>query len=60
MKEPAIEWDLGAYHAAVRRGGARTADDVTVTSDGRRIDTREKMLALIEELNSLPRPDQAQ
>jgi hypothetical protein len=28
----------------------RTADDVSITSDGRRLDTKEKLLAFLEEL----------
>ena len=39
----------------LRHAGPPTADDVTVTSDGRRIDSREKALAWVEGMNALPR-----
>ena len=39
----------------LRHAGPPSADDVTITSDGRRIDSREKALAWVEEMNALPR-----
>jgi len=39
----------------LRHASPSTADDVTITSDGRRIDSREKALAWVEEMNALPR-----
>lgn len=39
----------------LRHAGPPTADDVTITSDGRRIDSRERVLAWVEEMNALPR-----
>jgi hypothetical protein len=41
--------DYDAVAEAARRGGPPTADDVTVLSDGRRIDSAEKLRAVIEE-----------
>ena len=39
----------------LRHAGPPSADDVTITSDGRRIDSRDKALAWVEEMNVLPR-----
>ncbi len=39
----------------LRHAGPPTADDVTITSDGRRIDSRDKALASVEDMNALPR-----
>lgn len=56
MADQVVEWNLAEFYAAVERGGPPTGDDVTVTRDGRRIDTPEKLIALVIELNELPRP----
>jgi hypothetical protein len=41
--------DYDALTEAARRGGRPTVDEVTVLSDGRRIDSAEKLRAVIEE-----------
>jgi hypothetical protein len=43
---------LGELIESARTGRPPTPDDVSVTSDGRRLDTREKVLAWIDELNA--------
>jgi hypothetical protein len=42
-----VDWDEVA--AAARRGGPPTPDDVSVTLDGRRIDSADKLRDLIAE-----------
>jgi len=42
-----VEWDEVA--AAARRGGAPTPDDVTIMSDGHRIDSADKLREVIAE-----------
>ena len=44
--------------AAMEAAPPPTPDDVTITADGRRIDSREKALAWVAEMNALPRDDQ--
>ena len=46
-----IDWD--DVKAAARRGGRPTPDDVTVMSDGRRIDTADKLREVIAEFQHL-------
>jgi hypothetical protein len=41
--------DYDALNEAAKRGGRPSADEVTVLSDGRRIDSAEKLRAVIEE-----------
>jgi hypothetical protein len=41
--------DYDALVEAVKRGGRPSADEVTVLSDGRRIDSVEKLRAVIDE-----------
>ena len=50
---PVLSFDQLAE--GLRHARRSTADDVTITSDGRRIDSREKALAWVEEMNALPR-----
>lgn len=46
-----VDWD--EVSASARRGGRPTPDDVTVMSDGRRIDTADKLRELIAEFDQL-------
>lgn len=46
-----IDWEY--VKEGARRGGRATSDDVTVMSDGRRIDTADKVRALIAEFEQL-------
>ena len=46
-----IDWERVKQGA--RRGGRATPDDVTVMSDGRRIDSADKLSALIVEFEHL-------
>jgi hypothetical protein len=43
---------LGELIESARTARPPTPDDVSVTIDGRRLDTREKVLAWIDELNA--------
>jgi hypothetical protein len=45
------EWDMDALQEAVERGGPPTPDDVSVTWDGRRLDSREAVVAFLDEVN---------
>lgn len=49
-----IDWEY--VKEGARRGGRATPDDVTVMSDGRRIDSAEKVRALIVEFEQMQRP----
>jgi hypothetical protein len=40
------------FIARVRRGGRATADDVSVTRDGRRLDSREAVVAWLAEVEA--------
>ncbi len=40
------------FIARVRAGGPPTADDVSVTRDGRRLDTKEAVLAFLAEVEA--------
>jgi hypothetical protein len=44
--------------AAMEVAPPPTPDDMTITDDGRRIDSREKALAWVTEMNALPRGGQ--
>ena len=46
------EWDLDALQHAVKRGGPATADDVSITMDGRRLDSRDAVLTFLAEVES--------
>ena len=46
------EWDLDALRHAVRRGGPATPDDVSITMDGRRLDSREAVLTFLTTVES--------
>ena len=46
------EWDLDALRLAVRRGGPATPDDVSITMDGRRLDSRDAVLTFLAEVES--------
>lgn len=46
-----IDWEY--VKEGARRGGRATPDDVTVMSDGRRIDSADKVRALIAEFEQL-------
>ena len=52
-RRPTLTFDQLAE--GLRHAGPPSADDVTITSDGRRIDSRDKALAWVEEMNALPR-----
>ena len=52
-RRPTLSFDQLAE--GLRHAGPPSADDVTITSDGRRIDSRDKALAWVEEMNALPR-----
>lgn len=49
---PAEEWDLAALRHAVRRGGSATSDDVSITMDGRRLDSKEAVLTFLAEVET--------
>ncbi|HVA43782.1 MAG TPA: hypothetical protein VNF50_09875 [Acidimicrobiales bacterium] len=40
------------WAAAMREAGPATADDVSITSDGRRLDSKEKVLAFLVEIEA--------
>jgi hypothetical protein len=46
------EWDLDALRLAVERGGPATPDDVSITMEGRRLDSRDAVLAFLAALES--------
>jgi len=46
------EWDLDALRHAVRRGGPATPDDVSITMDGRPLDSREAVLTFLTKVES--------
>ena len=46
------EWDLDALRHAVRRGGPATTDDVSITVDGLRLDSRDAVLAFLVKVDS--------
>jgi len=48
---PPDEWDLAALQQAVARGGPATRDDVSITMDGRRLDSREAVLQFLAEVD---------
>ncbi|MGH9164217.1 MAG: hypothetical protein ACRDZW_01730 [Acidimicrobiales bacterium] len=48
--EPVL--NLEELAEAMRTAGPPTADDVCITSDGRRLDTKEKLLAFLAEINA--------
>ena len=50
------EWDLDALRHAVNRGGPATPDDVSITMDGRRLDSRDAVLTFLAKVES-ERPD---
>lgn len=50
-----VDWD--DVSAAARRGGRPTADDVTLMSDGRRIDTADMLRVIIAEFAQRQRVD---
>ncbi|MGO9659496.1 MAG: hypothetical protein ACLP7F_14225 [Acidimicrobiales bacterium] len=52
-RRPTLTFDQLAE--GLRHARPPSADDVTITSDGRRIDSRDKALAWVEEMNALPR-----
>jgi hypothetical protein len=52
-RRPTLSFDQLAE--GLRHAGPPSADDVTITSDGRRIDSRDKALAWVEEMNAFPR-----
>lgn len=37
---------------AIRHGSPPTPDDVSITTDGRRLDTKEKIVAWVNEINA--------
>lgn len=45
------EWDIAELQAAARRGGPPTCDDVSITSDGRRLESKDALLAFLDEVN---------
>ena len=46
------DWDLDALRHAVNRGGPATRDDVSITMEGRRLDSRDAVLAFLAALES--------
>jgi hypothetical protein len=51
MKVELRKWDMVELQAAARRGGPPTADDVSITNDGRRLESKEALLAFLDEVN---------
>jgi hypothetical protein len=49
---PVDEWDLDSLRHAVKRGGPATPDDVSITMDGRRLDSRDAVLTFLAEIES--------
>lgn len=45
------DWDMAELKRAVVAGGSATPDDVSITRDGRRLDSREAVMAFLEEVN---------
>ena len=45
------DWDLAELDKAVEAGGSATPDEVSVTRDGRLLDSREAVLAFLDEAN---------
>ncbi|MFT3855387.1 MAG: hypothetical protein QM733_22040 [Ilumatobacteraceae bacterium] len=52
MADVQREWSRDEWNRALAAGSAPTADDVSITKDGRRLDTLEKILAWVAELNA--------
>jgi hypothetical protein len=46
------DWDLDVIRLAVERGGPATSEDVSITMDGRRLDSRDEVLAFLAALES--------
>jgi hypothetical protein len=53
------EYQAGELDALLLGGGPPTPDDVSITSDGRRLDSAEAVKAFVEELRSGREPDGA-
>jgi hypothetical protein len=45
------DWDMAELKKAVEAGGSATRDDVSITRDGRRLDSREAVLAFLDEFS---------
>lgn len=56
MAEPrkVIKMSMDEFNDLVRSGRPPTDDDVPIAIDGRRLDTREKLLEYLVEIGSLP------
>lgn len=52
MSDEIEDIPIERWNAALRDAGPATDDDVSITKDGRRLDTPEKLLAFIAELDA--------
>lgn len=50
LEPPAFVFTAGEFNARFRDAGPPTEDDVTITPDGRRLDTREAVLEFAAEV----------
>jgi hypothetical protein len=60
VDDPVIEWTAEQRHRSFAKTQPSTADDVSITADGRRLDTAAKVIAYVEEFNRThPTPNAA-
>ncbi|MFV0309069.1 MAG: hypothetical protein ACK5OX_15145 [Desertimonas sp.] len=52
MADVLHEWTREEWNRAVAAGSPPTADDVSITKDGRRLDTVQKIFAWVAEINA--------